>query len=202
MPAETDDLTFHRTSDVEDVRQTILDLHAEVRGDFGLMSKPFNSIERFDERLTAYAQRPGWEAVVARTAVGEPVGFCFGTPLGPNTSWWTAMTIPLPEGFTAETGSRTLAFQEICLRKPWRGQGAARHLHDELLAGHVEERVTLLVDPTAGEGRVQAVYESWGYEQIGQQQPFADSPVFAVMMRNLRTTEPRRDGPVRSLDEP
>jgi hypothetical protein len=46
-----------------------------------------------------------------------------------------------------------------------------------------EERVTLLVNPKAGDGKVQAVYERWGYEKIGEQQPFADSPVFAAMMR-------------------
>ncbi|MET9419053.1 N-acetyltransferase, partial [Streptomyces klenkii] len=80
MPADaTAGLTFQHTRDVDDVRQTILDVHAEVRGDFGLMSKPFNHVERFDERLTAYAQRPGWEAVIARTGTGEPAGFCFGT---------------------------------------------------------------------------------------------------------------------------
>ncbi|MFI2077561.1 GNAT family N-acetyltransferase [Streptomyces triculaminicus] len=187
MP-DTADLTFQRTSDVEAVRQTILDVHAEVRADFGLMSKPFNHVARFDERLTAYAQRSGWQAVIARTAVGEPAGFCFGTPLAPDSAWWAAMNPPLDEDYTLETGTRTLAFQEICVRKPWRGRGIARRLHDELLADHTEERVTLLVDPTVGDGRVQAVYESWGYEQIGQQKPFDDSPTFAVMMRSLEET--------------
>ncbi|WKU42634.1 GNAT family N-acetyltransferase [Streptomyces sp. VNUA116] len=185
MP-ETADLTFRRTSDVEAVRQTILDLHAEVRGDFGLMSKPFNSIERFDERLTAYAQRPGWQAVVAHTTSHEPVGFCFGTPLAPNTAWWASMLNPLPDGYTTETGHRTMAFQEICVRKAWRGRGVARRLHDELLDGRPEERVTLLVAPEAGDGKVRAVYESWGYEQIGKQKPFEDSPTFAVMVHLLR----------------
>ncbi|MEU8550976.1 GNAT family N-acetyltransferase [Streptomyces roseoverticillatus] len=186
MPADAAaELTFQHTRDVDDVRQTILDMHAEVRGDFGLMSKPFNAVERFDERLTAYAQRPGWEAVIARTGTGEPAGFCFGTPLAPHSAWWAAMRPPLPDGYTTETGHRTLAFQEICVRKPWRGRGIARRLHDELLVGHTEERVTLLVDPTVGDGRVRAVYESWGYEQIGQQKPFDDSPTFTVMVRDL-----------------
>ncbi|CAM5672257.1 hypothetical protein SALBM311S_06075 [Streptomyces alboniger] len=54
----------------------------------------------------------------------------------------------------------------------------------ELLASRGEERVTLLVNPKAGGGKVQAVYERWGYGKIGEQQPFADSPVFAAMMRD------------------
>ncbi|MFF4534120.1 GNAT family N-acetyltransferase [Streptomyces sp. NPDC001407] len=181
-----DRLEFRRSRDVDDVRQTILDLHVEVRGDFGLLDRPFNTVERFDERLLAYAQRPGWETVLARTPGGEPVGFCFGTPLAPTTGWWSSMLTPLPDGYTTETGTRTLAFQEICVRKAWRGQGVARRLHDELLTGHTEERVTLLVNPGAGDGKLKAVYESWGYEEIGKQQPFEDSPKFAVMMRPLR----------------
>ncbi|MEU1377954.1 GNAT family N-acetyltransferase [Streptomyces triculaminicus] len=185
MP-ESLELEFRRNLDVEDVRQTILDLHVEVCGDFGLLDRPFNSIERYDERLLTYTQRPGWEAMVARTPDGEPAGFCFGTPLAPNTGWWSSMTTPLPDGYTTETGTRTLAFQEICVRKPWRGRSIARRLHDELLAGHPEERVTLLVDPNAGGGKVKALYESWGYQEIGKQQPFEDSPQFAVMMYPLQ----------------
>ncbi|MEU5053711.1 N-acetyltransferase [Streptomyces sp. NPDC021096] len=181
-----DRLEFRRSRDVDEVRQTILDLHVEVRGDFALLDRPFNTVERFDERLLAYAKRPGWETVIARTPGGEPVGFCFGTPLAPATGWWSSMLTPLPDGYTTETGTRTFAFQEICVRKAWRGQGAARRLHDELLAGHAEERVTLLVNPGAGGGKLKAVYESWGYEEIGKQQPFEDSPKFSVMMRPLR----------------
>ncbi|OKJ48607.1 acetyltransferase [Streptomyces sp. CB02009] len=32
---------------------------------------------------------------------------------------------------------------------------------------------------------LQALYESWGYRKIGERQPFADSPVYAVMLRGL-----------------
>ncbi|MFC5724693.1 N-acetyltransferase [Streptomyces gamaensis] len=184
-----DALEFRRSSTVEEVRRTILDLHAEVRGDFGLLDHPFNTVARFDERLLVYARRPGWQTVIARTPAGEPVGFCFGTPLAPDTRWWSSVTTPVPDGYTTETGSRTLAFQEICVRKPWRGRGAARRLHDSLLAGRTEERVTLLVDPEAGGGKVRAVYQSWGYEQVASQQPFPDSPVFACMTRPLRLAE-------------
>ncbi|MFI9724632.1 GNAT family N-acetyltransferase [Streptomyces sp. NPDC052396] len=179
-------MQFRRSRDVDEVRRTILDLHVEVRGDFGLLDRPFNTVERFDERLLAYAKRPGWETVVASLPSGEPMGFCFGTPLGPDTRWWASMITPLPDGYTTETGARTLAFQEICVRKAWRGRGVAQRLHDELLAGHTEERVTLLVNPAAGNGKVKAVYENWGYEEASKQQPFKDSPVFAIMTRPLR----------------
>lgn len=170
--------------DVERVRQLLLDVHAEVRGDFGLLDKPFNSVERFNERLTIYASRPGWETVIGYDN-GVPIGYAFCVPLTSDTPWWDSMLTPLPEGYTTETGTRTLAFNEILVRRQWRGTGSARRIHDELLSGRAEERVTLLVDPAAGNGKVKANYESWGYEHVGDQQPFPDSPRFAVMMRNL-----------------
>ncbi|AXG80290.1 GNAT family N-acetyltransferase [Streptomyces paludis] len=167
-----------------EIRQTILDIHAEVRHrDFGLTG-PFYDIERFDERLTSYASRPGWTAALGQED-GETVGFCFGTPLGANTLWWSAMTTPLPDGYTRENGERTVALNEIVVRRQWRGRGVARQLHEEWLARRPEERVTLLVNPAAGHGAVQAVYEAWGYQKIGEQQPFHDSPVFTSMTRPL-----------------
>ncbi|MFP8961235.1 GNAT family N-acetyltransferase [Streptomyces nanhaiensis] len=33
--------------------------------------------------------------------------------------------------------------------------------------------------------KVRALYESWGYRKAGEQQPFADSPLFAVMLAGL-----------------
>ncbi|MEV8542579.1 hypothetical protein [Streptomyces sp. NPDC051572] len=33
--------------------------------------------------------------------------------------------------------------------------------------------------------RVQALYEDWGFKKIGEQQPFPDSPVFALMLAEL-----------------
>ncbi|MGP3947662.1 hypothetical protein [Streptomyces sp. 7N604] len=44
------------------------------------------------------------------------------------------------------------------------------------------------MNPLFSDGRLRARYEAWGYEQIGTQQPFPDSPVFASMMRTLRTS--------------
>ncbi|MER5430854.1 GNAT family N-acetyltransferase [Streptomyces sp. NPDC002588] len=176
-------LELRHYDDLERVRQTLVDIHVEVRRrDFGLTG-PFHSAERFDERLGRHRGVSGWEAVVAYDGV-EPAGFVYATPLLPGTRWWTTMTAPLPDGYTAETGERTLALNEIVVRRPWRGTGLARRIHDDLLAGRSESRVTLLVNPKAGDGRVQAVYERWGYEKIGEQQPFPDSPVFAAMMRD------------------
>ncbi|PIB03457.1 MULTISPECIES: GNAT family N-acetyltransferase [Streptomyces] len=175
----------HYTAEqLPEIRHIILDIHAEVRhGDFKL-NNDFNSVERFDERLARYSSRPGFTAAVGWEG-DEPVGFAFGITLGPDSTWWRSMTTPLPDGYTTEDGKRTVALNEIVVRKPWRGRGVAWQIHEEWLARRTEQRVTLLVNPAAGNGSVQAVYEAWGYRTVGQQQPFPDSPVYASMTREL-----------------
>ncbi|HLL36644.1 MAG TPA: N-acetyltransferase [Streptomyces sp.] len=183
---DTSPITLRRTSDVEPVRKLLLDIHVEVRSEFGLMDDPFNAVDRYDERLVSYASRSGWETVIGYQD-GEPVGYVFGGPLGPGSLWWSSMRQPPPEDFTREDGTRTFAIQEILVRAPWRGTagaGTSRLLHEALLAERTERRATLLVDPTRSDGRLKAVYESWGYQDIGEQQPFPDSPVFATMVRD------------------
>lgn len=182
----TDSLVLRRSSDVERYRQLILDVHVEVRTEFGLMENPFHAVDRFDERLSRYASRDGWELVIAFQGE-EPAGYIFGGPLGPGSLWWSSMRQPSPGDFAQETGTRTFAVQEVLVRKEHRGTaggGASRLLHEELLAERNEERATLLVDPSRSDGRLKAVYESWGYQDIGEQQPFDDSPVFATMLRD------------------
>ncbi|RZU28302.1 hypothetical protein EV284_6468 [Streptomyces sp. BK022] len=179
--------TYRRTADVDSVRDLILDIHIEVRGEFGLLNQPFYHPERFDERLTMYASRPGWEAVVAYSGEEEPIGYVFAVPLGADTKWWDNERHDHPADYVREDGERTLALNEILVRRKWRGahgQGAARALHEELLSQRQEQRVTLLVNPELSGGRLKAVYESWGYRKIGEQQPFDDSPVFATMLRD------------------
>lgn len=71
------------------------------------------------------------------------------------------------------------------LRVPWRGTGAARRIHDALLEGRPEQQESLLVNPLAGEGKVQALYERWGYSRISTQQPSLDGPVLTAMLRTI-----------------
>jgi hypothetical protein len=82
-----------------------------------------------------------------------------------------------------------VALKEIMVRVPWRGTGIARRIHDELLSGRAEEQVSLLVNPLAGDGKVKGLYESWGYREISAQQPAADGPVLAAMLRAIRRPE-------------
>ncbi|MCC3768176.1 GNAT family N-acetyltransferase [Streptomyces sp. UNOC14_S4] len=163
-------------SDLPTVRKTVLDVYGEVYEG----TDTFHATSRFAERLTMHSANPTWEAVIGYEE-GEPIGFTYAGALSPRTRWWTVMTKPLPEDFTKETGTRTLALYELMVRMKWRKTGQAKKLHDELLAGRQEERVTLLVDPD--HPKVKALYEEWDYQHIGHQQPFPDSPLYAVMLK-------------------
>ncbi|MFD6989381.1 N-acetyltransferase [Streptomyces sp. NPDC059943] len=182
MTAAPGDVTLRRygRGDFDNVRPTLTNLYAEVYAD--RLSDPFFSVERFQERLNSHVSRTGWEAVVGWDG-NHAVGYAYGSPLPERARWWAGMLTPLPEEVTYETGQRTLALFELLVRAPWRKTGSARLIHEELLAGRPEERVTLLVEPT--HPKVKALYEHWGYENIGAQQPFPDAPVYATMVRRL-----------------
>ncbi|MFD0381411.1 hypothetical protein ACFQ2B_00235 [Streptomyces stramineus] len=87
-----------------------------------------------------------------------------------------------PADITREDGTRTLRLDETAVLTPWRGTGTARKVHDHLLAGWTG-RATLMVNPLAGNGKVQAVYERWGYVPVGHAQPQDTAPVLTVMIR-------------------
>ncbi|MFD0274512.1 GNAT family N-acetyltransferase [Kitasatospora sp. NPDC127111] len=160
-----------------DVRQVLLNVYADVRAP--LLHLPNYRVPAFAERLDRHADEPGFEAVIAYEDQ-EPVGYAYANTLAADDRWWKRMAEPLSQGLTDVP---TVALKEIGVRIPWRGTGLARRIHDELLAGRTEERVTLLVNPLAGEGKVQALYESWGYEAINSQQPSPDSPRLTAMIR-------------------
>lgn len=61
---------------------------------------------------------------------------------------------------------------------PW-----ADLLHGALLKERDEDLAVLLVD--VSHPKVQGLYETWGYMKAGEQRPFADSPLYAVMVKSL-----------------
>lgn len=173
-------LRRYTANDLPEIRPVLLDVYAEVYAD--TLHVPFTSLARFDQRLTNHAGGAGWEAVIGYDG-DQPVGYAYGAPLRRGARWWSHMTTPLPKGFAEEDGSRTLALFELMVRAPWQGTGAAHRIHEDLLRPRPEERVTLLCDPE--HPRVLALYASWGYRHVGDQQPFPDGPRFSVLVREL-----------------
>ncbi|MFE2346629.1 GNAT family N-acetyltransferase [Kitasatospora cineracea] len=196
----------HRfTTLTADVRQALLAAYADVRAP--LLDRPNYRLEAFTERLEQHAATPGFTLVLALATgrpdtpgpdapgrgtggtggIGTAVGYAYGNTVGPGDGYWQRLAEPLPAGFTA---TPVLALREIGVRPPWRGTGAARRIHDALLADRPEQRVALMVNPLAGEGKVLRLYEGWGYRGYNSQAGTPLSPELTAMIRPIRPIRP------------
>lgn len=158
-------------ADLPQIRQTLLDVHADAYAD--QMDDEFH--QRFAWFVDHWGAHPAFACVIAYDQ-DEPVGFAYGAPSNPGREWWRDHT-------AAPEESSTFALSELMIRPKWRKTGASQLLHDALLEGRDEHLVVLLVD--TDHPRVQALYERWGYEKVGERQPFPDSPLYATMLRHL-----------------
>jgi len=167
-----------RTFDnIDTVRGDLVDVYADVRS--ALLHLPNYAVTAFGERLDRHGAEPGFLAVLAYSD-GFPVGYAYANTIEHGDRYWER-TSPPP---TAEYTDRpAAALKEIGVRSAWRKTGTARRIHDALLATRPEPFVTLMVNPAAGDGKVHALYRSWGYEDIGQSQPSPSSPLLTVMIR-------------------
>lgn len=137
-------------------------------------------VEAWPNRLTA----PGFRLVIAEHD-GEAIGGIYGHQLLPDTKWWDGAVEALPDDVSTERGGRTLAIIDMMVREPWRRHGVAEALHGHLLVDRTEERVTLLVDPINEPAK--RAYTKWGYQTVGQIQPFPDAPKFEAMVKHLES---------------
>ncbi|WP_432094076.1 GNAT family N-acetyltransferase [Streptomyces sp. bgisy100] len=177
MAPATDLRTF---TNLDTARGDLLDVYAEVRAP--LLHLPNYAVTAFGERIDRHATEAGFTAVLAY-ADGHPVGYAYGNTIEHGDRYWQR-TSPTPaEKYTEHPA---VALKEIGVRPTWRKTGTARRIHDALLAPREERFVTLMVNPSAGEGKVRALYESWGYEDIGHSQPSPASPLLTVMIRANR----------------
>ncbi len=93
------------------------------------------------------------------------MGFAFGHSLRPGCGWWDGLKPDPPEGFTLETGARTVVLSEIEVRRAWQGKGIGRSVHDAFLSQRPEERATLASNAIAID--THALYERWGWQKLG-----------------------------------
>ncbi|MFF9706842.1 GNAT family N-acetyltransferase [Streptomyces griseofuscus] len=158
----------------EGFKQMLIEVHAYAYA--YAMDDEFN--QRFPWFVDHWSEMDGFTCVVAFDG-DEPTGFAYGAPLQPGREWWRSTAFEPNNGYTA-----TYAVSEVMVRPRWRKQGISERLHEALLKERSEDLAVLLVDVT--HPKVQDLYETWGYEKAGEQQPFADSPVYAVMVKRLR----------------
>ncbi|WP_405009927.1 GNAT family N-acetyltransferase [Kitasatospora sp. NBC_01539] len=171
-------LAARHFTDLADIRATLIEVYADVRAP--LLHLPNYALPAFAERLDRHGTEPGFEAVVGFVE-NEPVGYAYGNAVGPGDRWWTRMAESMPADIT---DIPTLALKEIGVREPWRGTGVARRIHDALLQRRPEKQVGLMVNPAAGDGKVMALYESWGYRAINNVRPTPEAPPLVAMIRN------------------
>lgn len=123
-------------------------------------------------------------ALVTATADRHLVGFAFGLPLSPDTSWWSSLLTPLPADVTDEWPGRTFALIEFGVVKAWRRRGIGKALHDRLLQSRSEQRATLTVLPDAS--AAQAAYARLGWHKVAQtRNPLPGDPIFDVLLKQL-----------------
>ncbi|MFJ8230274.1 GNAT family N-acetyltransferase [Streptomyces sp. NPDC094448] len=164
---------------LDPVRGDLLDVYADVRAP--LLHLPNYAVTAFGERLDRHGTEPGFVAVLAY-AGDEPVGYAYGNTIERGDRYWQRTT---PEPTEKYMEHPALALKEIGVRPAWRKTGTARRIHDALLAAREEPYATLMVNPAAGEGKVRALYRTWGYVDIGQSQPSPTSPVLTVMIHAI-----------------
>jgi ribosomal protein S18 acetylase RimI-like enzyme len=151
-------------------------LHAEVYGpDDGA----------FASRFRVQRRQPGFVLAEARNG-GFLVGYAFGMPLRPSTSWWRQLTAPLPEAVTAEHPGRTFALADLAVRASWRRQGIGRDLHDLILRSRPEERATAVLAP--GTTPAQHAFRNWGWRKVARTRDDAGGELASdVLVTTLRS---------------
>jgi len=163
MPPDDLTLTHHTSTEVAQLMDVLCDAYADAYGAVpGEDTREKSSA--FRDRANGALLADNYLLVTARVD-GQLVGFAFGYSLRPERGWWEGLQPEPPEGFTVETGSRTVVLAEIEVRRAWQGQGIGRRLHDAFLSQRAEERATLASNPKATDTHV--LYERWGWQKMG-----------------------------------
>jgi GNAT superfamily N-acetyltransferase len=160
------------------LRQTLIDVHTEAYAD--AMENPFN--QRFSWFVDHWGGNPGFACVVAYDN-REAVGFAYGAPAKAGNEWWSKHWAEAPHG----GDTSTFHLSELMIRPRWRKHGLSMQIHEAIMTNRPEALASLTVDVT--HPRVRKLYESWGYFKVGENQPFADSPIYGVMVKRLHSDQ-------------
>jgi ribosomal protein S18 acetylase RimI-like enzyme len=157
-------------------------IHAEVYAEPLFRGEAYFDDLRVHDRLVIGTRQPRFELLTAE-AGGEIVGYLCGWALPAYTRWWTPLRHLVPDDVTRETGERTVYIQEILVRRPWRGQGIARRLHDDFLAGRTEQRGLICVQPHNETAR--SAYLRWGWNPLTVVRFGEGEPEFECLLKPL-----------------
>ncbi len=162
-PAHDLALAYRTSAEAAKLMDELCDVYADAYGAVP-GEDPRVKSSAFRERASAALLGGNYSLVTAN--VGDQlVGFAFGYSLRPERGWWDGLQPPPPEGFTEETGSRTVVLSEIEVRGAWQGKGTGRTVHDAFLSSRSEERATLASNARAT--GTHALYARWGWRKMG-----------------------------------
>jgi GNAT superfamily N-acetyltransferase len=167
------ELRHYGHDDLSEIRQTLIDVHADVHA-ARMADDEFR--QKFPWFVDHWGGNPGFSCVIGYEG-DEAVGFAYGAPGAEGREWWREHLDPAPEK------ARTFHFSELMVRERWRKTGMSEQLHRALMDAQDQDLAVLLVDRT--HPKVEDLYRSWGYRKVGEDQPFPDSPTYAVMVAEL-----------------
>ncbi|AEW94082.1 MULTISPECIES: GNAT family N-acetyltransferase [Streptomycetaceae] len=167
-------LRHHNRDSAAQIRDLLLDIHDECYAD---STDEFDQRERFAWFVDHWSSSPGFSCVIGYEGE-QAVGYAYGAAAPESREWWRGTKYQPHNGHRA-----TYHLSELMVRPKWRKTGAAQSIHEALFAERPEHLAALLVDTE--HPKVQALYEGWGYRKVGEDRPFADAPLFAVMVREL-----------------
>jgi ribosomal protein S18 acetylase RimI-like enzyme len=139
-------------------------------------------VEDMLARFDRHASKPGFRLVLA-VDDGRPVALAYGYRLPANTGWWKDTLEPVPDEVAHEDGSRSFAVFELAVVPDRRRERLGTRVHEKLLEDRSEQRVVLNVRQDAEPAR--AAYAKWGYRRAASVIPWADAPVYDVMVLDL-----------------
>ncbi|MBB5937085.1 GNAT family N-acetyltransferase [Streptomyces zagrosensis] len=169
------DVKRYSHADAVNIREMILDMHDAAYRD---ESDTFHSRERFSEFFDHWSSKVEWSCVVGFVD-SSPVGFAYGSSFD-SGGWWQGSERP----GTVGPDATVFGLSDLTVVQSWRKTGVSARLHDAVINSRGSDVATLLVDTE--HTKVSALYERWGYEKVGEQKPFEDSPIFAIMVKRLR----------------
>lgn len=145
---------------------------------------PWFSPASFWQRLVdLYLPGRDFETVVGWVG-GRVVGYAFGSPREQQPEIWADLRSAYPEFELPAAEVPMYLFREFAVHPDYQRRGIGRTLHDALLEPRPEPVAELLV--RKDNVPAQAAYRSWGWQQLGEKQPFADSPIFDRLVLNLQ----------------
>ncbi|MER7244449.1 GNAT family N-acetyltransferase [Kribbella sp. NPDC000426] len=147
------------------------------------MHDPWFHPDQFWERLVElYLPGRDFELVAARIA-GTVVSYAFGSPRDQHGPIWDDVHSTYPEWDLPTESVPMYMFREFATHPEHQRKGVGRRVHDMLLEGRSEAVAELLV--RKDNVPAQTAYRSWGWVQLGEKQPFPDSPIFDRLVLRL-----------------